>query len=74
MIGSRWSLLIAMGIPAIAVLVGIPVISQSNATIFGMPVIFGWLFAWLPLTTLCMWVSWRYLEREEYRRLEGEEE
>lgn len=72
MIGSRWSLA-AVGIPAIAVLVGVPIISGSTYTIWGAPAVFVWLFAWLPLTTLCLWVAWRYFEREGYQELEGED-
>ena len=72
MIGSRWSL-VAVGIPAIAVLIGIPIISGSTYTILGIPIVFVWLFAWLPLTTLCLWSAWRFFERASYRELEGKE-
>jgi len=72
MIGSRWAL-VAMGIPAIAVLIGVPIISGSTYTVWGAPVVFVWLFAWLPLTTLCLWVSWHCFERKSYQELEGED-
>ncbi|NMR29104.1 DUF3311 domain-containing protein [Crystallibacter degradans] len=72
MVGNRWSLIVGMGIPAMAVLLGIPLFSQSANTILGIPMVFAWLFALLPITTLCFWVSWRYLERDAYRRLEGD--
>ncbi len=74
MIGSRWSLAVAMGIPALAILVGVPLVSSSPYAVFGIPMVFAWLFAWLPLTTLCFWISWRYFESAEYNRLEGEKE
>lgn len=74
MIGSRWSLAVAMGIPALAILVGVPLVSNNPNTVIGIPMVFAWLFAWLPLTSLCFWVSWRYLERAAYGRLEGETE
>ncbi|MFP5312259.1 MAG: DUF3311 domain-containing protein [Actinomycetes bacterium] len=74
MIGSRWSLIVAMGIPALAVLVGVPLVSSSTQTVLGIPMVFAWLFAWLPLTSLCFWVSWRYFESAAYARLEGDKE
>lgn len=74
MIGSRWSLGVAMGIPALAILVGLPLVSNNPHTVIGIPMVFAWLFAWLPLTSLCFWISWRYLESAAYRRLEGETE
>lgn len=73
MIGSRWSLAVAMGVPAIAVLIGVPIFSLSKYTVSGVPVVFIWLFSWLPLTTLCFWISWRFFERTSYRELEGDE-
>lgn len=74
MVGSLWALVIAMGIPAAAVLIGVPMISGSTYTILGVPIVFVWLFAWLPLTTLCLWASWRFLESASYQELEGEDE
>ncbi|WP_298017408.1 DUF3311 domain-containing protein [uncultured Castellaniella sp.] len=73
MIGSKWAILIATVIPAIAILVGIPVISGYEYTVLGIPLVFFWLFCWLPLTTLCMWLSWHYFERAHYRKIEGDE-
>ena len=74
MVGSLWALVIAMGIPAAAVLIGVPMISGSTYTVLGVPIVFVWLFAWLPLTTICLWLSWRFFERTSYQELEGEEE
>lgn len=73
MVGNRWSLMVGMGIPALAVVVGILVASQSTNTILGIPMVFAWLFAMLPVTTLCFWFSWRFLERDAYELLEGDE-
>ncbi|ATY13434.1 DUF3311 domain-containing protein [Amycolatopsis sp. AA4] len=74
MIGSRWSLVLALGLPGVAIFVGVPLCSQSTVTVFGIPLVFAWLFAWLPLTTLCLWASWRFFDRAQYRRVEGGEE
>lgn len=73
MLGSRWSLVLALGIPAVAVFIGVPLASQSTSTVLGMPLVFAWLFAWLPLTTICLWVAWRRFDEAEYRRVEGED-
>lgn len=73
MVGSRWALVI-MAIPALAVLIGVPAISGSTRTVLGIPMVFVWLFAWLPLTTLCLWISWHFFERKEYQKLEDQGE
>lgn len=73
MLGSRWTLVTALLIPALAVLVGVPITSQSTATVLGIPLVFAWLFLWLPLTTLCMWFTWSRFDEPAYRRTEGGE-
>jgi hypothetical protein len=71
MLGSRWSLVIALGIPALACFVGVPLTAESSVRILGMPLVFAWMFAWMPLTTLCLWVSWRRFDEARYRDVEG---
>jgi hypothetical protein len=71
MLGSRWTLVTGLLIPAAAVLVGIPITAQSTATVWGMPLVFAWIFAWLPLTTLCLWLSWSRFDNAVYARVEG---
>jgi hypothetical protein len=70
MVGSRWSLVVGVLIPAVAVLVGVPLTAGSTFTVFGIPLVFAWLFAWLPLTTVCLWLSWRFFDAPAYAALE----
>lgn len=66
MIRSWPSVLIGFGIPALALLLGIPLVAGSPATVLGIPLVFFWMFCCFPLTTLCLWCSWRFFDREHY--------
>ncbi|MFD9893606.1 DUF3311 domain-containing protein [Amycolatopsis sp. NPDC059027] len=66
MIRSWPSVLIGLGIPAAALLIGIPLVSGSTVSVFGIPLVFFWVFCCCPLTTLCLWVSWRFFDRAHY--------
>ncbi len=59
------SLAIGLGIPVLAVMVATPIIGQSPAQILGLPVMYFWIFAWFPLTTLCLWISWHFFDRHD---------
>ncbi|WP_020494796.1 DUF3311 domain-containing protein [Sciscionella marina] len=61
----RWpSLLIGLGIPALALFAGIPAVAGSTVTVLGFPLVFFWIFCCFPLTTLCLWISWRFFDRQ----------
>jgi hypothetical protein len=66
MIRSWPSLLIGLGIPAVAILGGVLTLGHSTAEVCGFPVVFFWMFCCFPLTTLCLWVSWRFFDRPHY--------
>ncbi|WP_037366905.1 DUF3311 domain-containing protein [Amycolatopsis orientalis] len=66
MIRSWPSLCIGLGIPAVAILGGIPLVAGSPATVAGFPLVFFWMFLCFPLTTLCLWISWRFFDRRHY--------
>lgn len=66
MIRSWPSLVVGLGIPAAAVLVGIPLVAGSSASVAGFPLVFFWMFCCFPLTTLCLWISWRFFDRQHY--------
>jgi hypothetical protein len=70
------SLVIGLGIPAVAIFVVLPLISDTSVFVFGIPLVFLWMFVWFPLTTLCLWVAWRidepHYRDEPVRREEGE--
>lgn len=67
MIRSWPSLLIGLGIPAAALFVGIPVFGSVDATVLGFPLVFFWLFCCFPLTTVCLWISWHFFDRDHHR-------
>jgi len=60
------SLLIGLGIPALAILVGTTLVSDTDGFVAGIPLLFFWMFCCFPLTTLCLWVSWRFFDRRHY--------
>lgn len=66
MIRSWPSLLIGLGIPAVLVLGGVLALGHSAAVVFGFPLVFVWVFCCCPITTLCLWVSWRFFDSPHY--------
>lgn len=60
------SLAIGLGIPAVALLVVMPLLANTSVNIVGIPLLFAWMFAWFPLTSLCLWVAWR-IDEPNYR-------
>lgn len=66
MIRSWPSVLIGLGVPAAAILVGVPLVANTNIFVFGIPLLFFWMFCCFPLTTVCLWVSWRLFDSRHY--------
>lgn len=66
MIRSWPSVLVGLFIPGMAILLGIPLVSNTSVQVFGIPLLFFWMFCCFPLTTACLWVSWRFFDREHY--------
>ena len=56
---SRRSLIIGLGLPAAAILVVMPLLANTDVYVLGVPLLFAWMFAWFPLTSLCPLVSCR---------------
>jgi hypothetical protein len=52
----------------VAILGGVLGFGHSAAEVLGFPIVFFWMFCCFPLTTLCLWVSWRYFDRRHYPR------
>lgn len=61
------SLAIGLGIPVIAIVIVPPLIANATVSVFGIPLLFFWLFAWFPLTTVCLAISWYGFDRRHYR-------
>jgi len=55
--------LIGLGIPAVALLVVMPLIADTSVAVAGIPLLFFWVFLWIPLTSVCLWVSWHFFDR-----------
>lgn len=70
------SALLSMGVPSLGVLGGILAFAGSTAQVAGFPVLFAWLFLWMPLTALCIHLSWKLFDEAEYvaRELQDAEE
>jgi hypothetical protein len=66
MIRSWKSVVVGLGIPLVAIVVVLPLISNTSVYVFDIPLIFFWMFAWFPLTTLCLWIAWR-IDEPHYR-------
>ena len=67
------SALLAIGVPFAGVLGGIVVLSGSTAAVFGVPILFAWLFLWMPLTSLCLHLAWKLFDRKDFEAAERAE-
>ncbi|BAK83876.1 DUF3311 domain-containing protein [Komagataeibacter medellinensis] len=56
---ARSCLAVGLVLPFLAVLGPLPWLSSSHLAIAGIPAALAWLFACLPLTSLCMAVAWK---------------
>jgi hypothetical protein len=69
------SLVVGLVVPAVAILVVMPLLANTDIAPLGIPLLFLWIFAWFPLTSLCLWLAWRHDEpryRDETMRTAGE--
>jgi predicted ABC-type exoprotein transport system permease subunit len=62
----RRSLVVGLVVPAVAILVVMPLLADSDVHVAGVPLLFFWIFAWFPLTSLCLWIAWR-IDEPRYR-------
>ena len=67
------SLAIGLGVPLVAMLVAMPLLADTSITVGGVPLLFAWIFAWFPLTSLCLWLAWR-IDEPHYRDEPSESE
>ena len=67
------SALLAIGVPFAGVLGGVVTLAGSTATVFGVPILFAWLFLWMPLTSLCLHLSWKLFDRKDFEAAERAE-
>jgi hypothetical protein len=60
------SLVIGGGVPFIALLVVMPLLADTSVTVLGIPLLFAYVFALFPFTSLCLWLAWR-VDEPRYR-------
>lgn len=61
-------LAVGLVLPVVAVLAPLPWLSSSTLVIGGIPAALIWLFACLPLTSLCMAIAWKLEKRDQQDR------
>lgn len=72
MVKSWASIGIGVGVPTLCILVIMPLLANTSVYVFGVPLLFAWVFALFPFTTLCLWLAWRideprYRDEQRYR-------
>lgn len=65
MSSEKKSVLIGTVVPVVGILVGVVAFAGSTRQVFGFPVVFAWLFLWMPLTAVCLQLAWR-IDRHAY--------
>ena len=66
MIYSWKSVVIGGVLPIAALLVVMPLLANTSVSVAGVPLLFAYVFALFPLTSLCLWVAWR-IDEPRYR-------
>ena len=66
MVRSWPSLVIGFLIPIVLIIGGILILGPLHVVVADFPVVFIWIFACMPLTWLCLWISWRFFDRKHY--------
>jgi hypothetical protein len=65
------SLIVGLGLPGLGVLVIMPLLANTSVHVFGIPLLFMWIFLMFPLTSLCLWLAWR-IDEPHYRDISGQ--
>lgn len=60
------SALLSIGVPFAGVLGGILTFADSADQVAGFPILFAWLFLWMPLTALCIHLAWKWFDEAEF--------
>ena len=66
MVHSWKSVVIGGVLPLVALLVVMPLVANTSASVAGIPLLFAYIFALFPLTSLCLLVAWR-IDEPRYR-------
>jgi hypothetical protein len=66
MVRSWPSVLIGFLIPIVLIVGGILILGPLHVVVGDFPLVFIWIFACMPLTWLCLWISWNFFDRKYY--------
>ncbi len=61
----RTRVAVGLGIPFMAVVPTIPVLSRLHTEILGVPIEVAWLFGCMPLTSACLAICWFAHDRHQ---------
>jgi hypothetical protein len=56
-------LFLGIGVPFLGVLGPLPWISSADKFVFGVPLIYAWIFSWFFLTSACLYACWLLFDR-----------
>ena len=62
---------IGLGVPFLAVVPTVPILSRLHYEFFGLPFAVVWLFACMPLTSACLAICWFAHDRYQPDDLDG---
>jgi hypothetical protein len=54
---------IGLGVPFIAVVAMLPLVNEVSFTLFNIPFLYLWMFAWFILTSACLGTCWLCFDR-----------
>jgi hypothetical protein len=54
-----WTVLFVLVIPYLAIVAAFPFYNRAEPFILGFPFVYFWIFAWIPLTSLSMYIGFR---------------
>lgn len=57
-------LLIGIGIPYGGVIGLLPCAASAERFVFGVPLVYAWIFSWFALTSGCLLFCWRVFDRD----------
>lgn len=60
------SVVIGGVVPTVALLVVMPLLANTSVSVAGVPLLFAYVFALFPFTTVCLWLAWR-IDEPRYR-------
>ncbi len=54
---------IGLGIPFFAIVIMLPFVNKVSVSVYGVPFLYLWMFAWFVLTSVCLGGCWLLFDR-----------